>query len=85
MNNITKIDGQRFAQNIELPEETLGLCATPKCTKYTYLGDGYCLKCWDKGHGFDAQFPSKSASSQPHYNRKNTTIDKQQAIRRNTW
>jgi len=73
-NRKTKIDRQQFAQ-IELPEEIIGICIQKKCNKYTYLGNGYCMECWDKGFGFDSQFPS-------HYSTKKMG---QETIRQNTW
>ena len=56
MNNITKIDRQAFIQTA-LPEETMGVCIHKKCNNYTFLGNGYCMKCWDKGRGLDEKDP----------------------------
>jgi len=74
VNRPTKIDNQHFVQ-IKLPEETMGMCAKEGCNNFAYLGDGYCIKCWDKGFGFDVQFPAQ-------YNRKKMG---QQTLRKNTW
>jgi len=43
---------------VEMPEETIGTCN--RCFKIGELGDGFCLKCWDKGSrkGRDYKKPS---------------------------
>jgi len=74
VNHKTKIDRQQFVQ-IELPKETMGICAQKKCNNYTSLGDGYCMECWDKGFGFDSQFTSQYSTKKME----------QETIRKNTW
>ena len=34
---------------VHMPVETIGVCN--KCKEIAELGDGFCLKCWDKGAG----------------------------------
>ena len=41
----------------KMPKETMGFCSQKNCNNYTYLGNGYCLKCWAEGLGFDSQTP----------------------------
>jgi len=44
---------------VEMPDETKGKCN--RCSKIAELGDGFCLKCWDKGSS-----KHKSYSNIPH-------------------
>ena len=63
MNNLTKIDRQEFVE-IKLPEETMGICAQKKCNKYTSLGDGYCMECWDDGYGFNSNHSTRKVGQE---------------------
>ena len=35
--------------DIPLPIESYGECIRKNCYGYGTLGDGYCVRCWDKG------------------------------------
>ena len=40
---------------IEMPDETRGKCN--KCSKVAELGDGFCLRCWDRGSAKRKVYP----------------------------
>jgi len=40
---------------VEMPDETKGRCN--RCAKIAELGDGFCLKCWDKGSNKNKSYP----------------------------
>jgi len=45
--------------NIPEPIESYGECIRKRCYGYGVLGDGYCVRCWDKGyHTKDKQLQS---------------------------
>ena len=66
MQDMTNING---ALNIiALPEElhpdqivdvSYGVCINPRCTPFrSELANGYCVDCWDAGHGFKPNEPT---------------------------
>ena len=43
--------------NVPYPIESYGKCTRKKCYGYGILGNGYCVRCWDKGYNKQTQFP----------------------------
>ena len=45
---------------IKVPIESIGSCKNVRnCgNKMAYLGNRYCLRCWDKGHGGGIKIPA---------------------------
>ena len=43
-------------QPVNIPIETLGICE--KCKEIAELGDGLCLRCWDKCAGNRKSHPN---------------------------
>jgi len=41
---------------VRLPTETIGVC--DRCHQIAELGDGFCLKCWDKGASKKKIYPN---------------------------
>ena len=41
-----------FKIYVDVPEpiSSYGLCLRKRCNEYGILGDGYCVRCWDKGY-----------------------------------
>ena len=45
--------------NVQYPIESYGICIRRNCHGYGTLGDGYCVRCWDKGYNKQKQFPQQ--------------------------
>ena len=65
MENKAKPSGNNQKQRTQYikkpPVESVGSCRNAKnCGnwKKTYLGNGYCMKCWDKGLGGGVKIPA---------------------------
>ena len=61
---MTKPEEEAF---VLLPEElhpdqevdvSYGVCINPKCTVESKLANGFCVDCWDAGHGFKPNEPT---------------------------
>jgi len=37
-------------KDVPYPIESYGICIRKRCHGYGVLGDGYCIRCWDKGY-----------------------------------
>lgn len=53
-------DGKRKIVPIKTPIESIGSCKNVRnCgNEMVYLGNGYCLRCWDKGLGGGIKIPA---------------------------
>ena len=59
-------DDLNLDKPVEMPDDTKGKCK--RCSKIAELGDGFCLKCWDKGSNKDKSYlnvRSKSKRKRP--------------------
>ena len=46
--NVSKL--YKVYTDIPPPIESYGICSRKCCYGYGILGDGYCVRCWDKGY-----------------------------------
>lgn len=42
----------------QIVDVTYGVCIQPKCSVESKLANGFCVGCWDSGHGFKPDEPT---------------------------
>ena len=59
---------------VEMPNETNGMCK--RCGELKELGDGFCIKCWDKGSNKNKEYRlPKSKRRKRKYTKKSDSIN----------